>query len=48
MERQQQHLDPVPLEIVELEAHAKEHKTEAPHAKTYAFRVDKERVIGSP
>ena len=45
MERPEQHPDPVPLEIVELEEHAKEHNTEAPHAKKYAFRVDKERVV---
>ena len=48
MERQEQYRDPVPLELIELEEHAKEHKTEAPHAKKYAFRVDKERVVGSP
>ena len=48
MERQAQHPAPVPLETVELEEHAKEHKTEALHAKKYAFRVDTERVVGSP
>lgn len=33
------------IEIVELEEHAKQHGTEAPHAKHYAFRVDKERIV---
>jgi hypothetical protein len=33
------------IEIVELEEHAKKHGTQAPHAKQYAFRVDKERVV---
>ncbi len=33
------------IEIVELEEHAKHHGTEAPHAKHYAFRVDKERIV---
>jgi Multiubiquitin len=33
------------IEIVELEEHAKKHGTEAPHAKHYAFRVDKQRVV---
>jgi hypothetical protein len=33
------------IEIVELEEHAKQHGNEAPHAKQYAFRVDKERVV---
>ena len=32
-------------EIVELEKHAKEHGTHAPHARQYAFRVDKTRVV---
>ena len=48
MGRQDQHPEPVSLEIVELEEHANEHNTEAPHAKKYAFRGDKERVVGSP
>lgn len=33
------------IELVELEEHARKHGTEAPHAKHYAFRVDKERVV---
>jgi Prokaryotic E2 family E/Multiubiquitin len=34
------------IEIVELEEHAKKHHGEhAPHAKHYAFRVDKTRVV---
>jgi hypothetical protein len=33
------------VEIVELEEHAKHHGTRAPHAKHYAFRVDKTRVV---
>jgi hypothetical protein len=33
------------IEIVELEEHARNHGTEAPHAKHYAFRVDKQRVV---
>jgi Prokaryotic E2 family E/Multiubiquitin len=34
------------IEIVELEEHAKHHHDQpAPHAKRYAFRVDKERVV---
>jgi hypothetical protein len=34
------------LEIVELEEHAKHHHDKhAPHAKHYAFRVDKQRVV---
>jgi hypothetical protein len=33
------------VEIVELEEHAKQHGTPAPHAKHYAFRVDKTRVV---
>lgn len=34
------------VEIVELEEHAKQHHDKpAPHAKHYAFRVDKERVV---
>jgi Prokaryotic E2 family E/Multiubiquitin len=33
------------LEIVELEEHARTHAGEAPHAKHYAFRVDKQRVV---
>jgi hypothetical protein len=35
------------IEIVELEEHAHNHGTEAPHAKHYAFRVDKQRVVVS-
>jgi len=35
------------IEIVELEDHARKHGTEAPHAKHYAFRVDKERIVVS-
>lgn len=35
------------IELVELEEHAKNHGTEAPHAKHYAFRVDKQRVVVS-
>lgn len=33
------------IEIVELEEHAKHHGAPAPHAKHYAFRVDKTRVV---
>jgi hypothetical protein len=33
------------IEIVELEEHAKHHGTRAPHAKHYAFRVDKTRIV---
>jgi len=33
------------IDIVELEEHAKHHGGEAPHAKHYAFRVDKERIV---
>jgi hypothetical protein len=33
------------IEIVELEEHAKKHGTPAPHAKHYAFRVDKHRIV---
>jgi hypothetical protein len=34
------------IEIVELEEHAKHHHDKpAPHAKHYAFRVDKERIV---
>src|SRR4051794_6906024 len=34
------------IEIVELEEHAKEHPDKpAPHAKHYAFRVDKQRIV---
>jgi hypothetical protein len=33
------------IEIVELEEHAKHHGGEAPHAKHYAFRVDKDRIV---
>jgi hypothetical protein len=35
------------VEIVELEEHARDHGTEAPKAKKYAFRVDKQRVVVS-
>lgn len=34
-----------PIEIVELEEHARNHGTEAPHARHYAFRVDHTRVV---
>ena len=33
------------IEIVELEEHAKHHGTEPPHARHYAFRVDKTRIV---
>ncbi len=33
------------IELVELEEHAKHHGTSAPHAKHYAFRVDKTRIV---
>jgi hypothetical protein len=33
------------VETLELEDHAKHHGTHAPHAKHYAFRVDKTRVV---
>jgi hypothetical protein len=33
------------IEIVELEEHSRKHGTEAPHAKHYAFRVDKQRIV---
>src|SRR5690242_1858288 len=33
------------IEIVELEEHARNHGTEAPHARHYAFRVDHTRVV---
>jgi hypothetical protein len=33
------------IEIVEIEEHAKTHGTEAPHARHYAFRVDKNRIV---
>ena len=33
------------IQLVELEEHAKQHGTPAPHAKHYAFRVDKTRVV---
>jgi hypothetical protein len=33
------------IELIELEEHAKRHGTPAPHAKHYAFRVDKTRVV---
>lgn len=54
MEHEEQHNHPAPaaeeviieiIEIVELEEHARKHGTEAPHARHYAFRVDKERVV---
>ena len=32
-------------EMIELEEHAKQHGTQAPHAKHYAFRVDKTRIV---
>ena len=38
-------IDIVIIEIVELEDHAQKHGTEAPHAKHYAFRVDKQRIV---
>lgn len=40
-------VEKVVIEIVELEDHARKHGTEAPHAKHYAFRVDKERIVVS-
>lgn len=33
------------VDIIDLEEHAREHGTEAPRARKYAFRVDKERVV---
>ncbi len=33
------------IEIIELEEHSKHHGTQAPHAKHYAFRVDKTRIV---
>ncbi len=33
------------VDIVDLEEHARTHGTEAPRAKKYAFRVDKDRVV---
>ena len=44
MENEQ--IEVVVIEIVELEEHSKHHHDKpAPHAKHYAFRVDKERVV---
>lgn len=40
-----ENIEVVLIEIVELEEHAKKHGIEAPHAKHYAFRVDKQRVV---
>jgi len=40
-------IEVVVIEIVELEEHAKVHGTQAPHAKHYAFRVDKQRIVVS-
>lgn len=40
-----ENIEIVVIEIVELEEHAKKHGTEPPHAKHYAFRVDKQRVV---
>jgi Prokaryotic E2 family E/Multiubiquitin len=52
MEQEQHHPERPPeivevvlIEIVELEEHAKHYGCEAPHAKHYAFRVDKERIV---
>lgn len=45
MEHGQQHPEPVSIGIIELEEHAKQHGTEAPQAKQYAFRVDKQRIV---
>jgi E2/UBC family protein E/multiubiquitin len=45
-----QHTDNIEViivEMVELEEHARKHGCEAPHAKHYAFRVDKQRVVVS-
>jgi hypothetical protein len=36
-----------PIEIVELEEYARDHGTEAPKAKRYAFRVDKQLIVVS-
>jgi hypothetical protein len=41
----QEGVEVVIIEIVELEEHARQHGGEAPHAKHYAFRVDKQRVV---
>lgn len=44
MENEQ--IEVIIIEIVELEEHAKHHHDKpAPHAKHYAFRVDKERIV---
>jgi hypothetical protein len=41
-------VEPEPdVELVELEEHAKQAGTEAPRARQYAFRVDRERVVVS-
>lgn len=38
-------LEIIIIEIVELEDHARTHGTEPPHARHYAFRVDKNRIV---
>jgi hypothetical protein len=44
MENEQ--IEVIVIEIVELEEHAKHHHDKpAPHARHYAFRVDKERIV---
>jgi hypothetical protein len=40
-----ENIEVVLVEIVELEEHAKKHGNEPPHAKHYAFRVDKQRLV---
>jgi hypothetical protein len=42
-----ENIEVIVIEIIELEEHAKKHGTEPPHAKHYAFRVDKQRVVVS-
>lgn len=45
-EKAESEVEIVIIEIVELEEHAKHHHDKpAPHAKHYAFRVDKERIV---
>jgi hypothetical protein len=40
-----ENIEIVVIELVELEEHARKHGTEPPHAKHYAFRVDKQRIV---
>jgi hypothetical protein len=40
-----ENIEIVIVEIVEIEEHARTYGGEAPHAKHYAFRVDKQRVV---